>query len=402
MVPLNDDVRRGFRAAHGFDPSALFDRSSRHYWRRDPQGWQQFLDYRVSLITELHKVFLTALRPFASSGREVIVTILDSLEHAEIKDDGGLDSLAIVELLRDSPFTLQVEDPARAWTAAPSRYVTLAERYKKILPAGARYMLDINVVPSRRVETTHLPSALATGTELAATVRAARTASERVALYGDATIRTADLELLSYSAADDTRVTRRGTSWSVDSPVFFELPVSSEIRTFTLDGADWPYWRPGYVLVPPGHHTVSAERPWFRWLDTAALRPQMLQVSDPLLEMATTNAGLVIEYESAGPVYACFTRPPAHVLVEGTDAPIQKGAREFGGVVTLPPGHHRAAISGSRGTALFLEFASLLSSSLIVAFGTTAIAILALLYAGIRIRRLVRRALGLPRYSERS
>ncbi len=402
MVPLNDDVRRGFNAAHGFDPITLFDRSSRHYWRRDPAGWQQFLDYRTNLVTELHRVFLTALRPFAASGREVIVTILDSLEHPEVTDDGGMDSAAIVELLRDSPFTLQVEDPARAWVGSPSRYVSLARRYKAILPPGLRYMLDINVVPSRHVEATHLPSAIATGTELAACVRAARTASERVARYGDATIRPADLELLSYSAADDTQVVRRGTTWTADSPYFFELPVSSEIRAFTLDGSDWPYWRPGYVLVPPGHHTVSGERPWFRWLDTAALRPQMLQVSDPLLAMSTTNAGLVVEYESAGPVYACFTRPPAHVVVEGNDAPIQKGAREFGGVVVLPPGHHKASISGSRGTALFLEFASLLSSSLIVAFGTTAIAILALLYAGIRIRRLVRRALGLPRFSPRT
>ena len=83
--------------------------------------------------------------------------------------------------------------------------------------------------------------------------------------------------------------------------------------------------------------------------------------------------------------------------MEGADALIQAGAREFGGVVTLPPGHHRAAISGSRGAALFLEFASLLSSSLIVAFGTTAIAMLAVLYAVIRVRRLVRRALGRTR-----
>ena len=397
MVPLNEDVRRAFRGEHGFDPIALFDRSSRHYWRRDPKGWQQFLAFRQDLVTELHRVFLTALRPFAASGREVIVTVLDSLEHPEVKADNGLDSTAIVELLRETPFTLQVEDPARAWADPPARYVTLAQRYQAILPADAHFMLDINVVPSRKVEATHLPSALATGTELVASVRAARTASERVALYGDATIRTADLELLSYAAADRTRVERRGLTWEVDSPVSVELPVPSEIRSFSLDGGDWPYWRPGFVLLPPGRHTVSAAKPSFRWLDTSALRPQLLQLSDPPLEMSTTNAGLVIEYDSPGPVYACFARPPARVLVEGEDAVIQAGAREFGGVVTLPPGHHRAAISGSRGAALFLEFASLLSSSLIVAFGTTAIAILAVLYASIRLRRLARRALGRAR-----
>jgi uncharacterized protein YdaL len=391
MVPLNEDVRRAFRGDHGFDPMALFDLSSPHYWRRDPKGWQEFLAFRVDLVTELHRVFLTALRPFAASGREVIVTALDSLEHPEVAADNGLDSAAIVGLLQETPFTLQVEDPARAWADPSSRYVTLARRYRAILPADARFMLDVNVVPSRNVEATHLPSALATGSELVAAVRAARTASERVALYGDATIRTTDLERLAYAGADQTQVTRRGLTWEVVSPVSVELPVSSEIRTFSLDGRDWPYWRPGYVLLPPGRHTLSATRQSFHWLDTSALRPQLLQVSDPLLEMSTTNAGLAIEYDSPGPVYACFARRPARVLVEGVDAVIQDGAREFGGVVMLPSGHHRAVISGSRGTALFLEFASLVSSSLIVAFGTTAISMLAVLYAGIRLRRLVRR-----------
>ena len=89
MVPLNEDVRRAFRGEHGFDPIALFDRSSRHYWRRDPKGWQQFLAFRTELVTELHRVFLTALRPFAASGREVIVTMLDSLEHPEVQADNG-------------------------------------------------------------------------------------------------------------------------------------------------------------------------------------------------------------------------------------------------------------------------------------------------------------------------
>jgi hypothetical protein len=77
------------------------------------------------------------------------------------------------------------------------------------------------------------------------------------------------------------------------------------------------------------------------------------------------------------------------VLVEGADAAIENGARELGGVAMLPSGHHRAEISGSRGAALVLDLTSLLSSSLIVAVGTTAIAMLTLLYAGSRARRFV-------------
>ena len=104
MAPLNTDVRRAFRASHGFDPMELFNRSSRHWWRRDPAGWKSFLAFRASLVTDLHRTFLTALRPFAASGHEIIVTAIDSLEHPEVMPHNGVDSMAIIGLLRQFPF----------------------------------------------------------------------------------------------------------------------------------------------------------------------------------------------------------------------------------------------------------------------------------------------------------
>jgi hypothetical protein len=389
MVPLNDDVRRSFRAAYHFDPKELFDPASRHWWKRDKAGWNKFLEYRAALVTELHRAFLTELQPFAKSGKEVIVTMLDSLEHPEVKPDTGLDSLAIVGLMKEFPFTLQVEDPASAWKNPPSRYLRLAERYRSILPAGARFMIDINVIPNRSVDTTHLPSSPAVGTELAATVRAARSASERVALYGDATIRTSDLDLISYSAADRVSVAAGDKTWTVQTPDSIELAVSSGIKTFFLDNKTWNFWRPGFVLLPPGKHTVTASRSWFHWFDTNELTPQLLQVSAPLLSATATSSGLTLEYDSPSPVYVCLSKKPAGVSVDGPDAIILPGAREVASVLCLPAGHHRVTIASSKGPAKALDFASLISSSLIVAFGTTSIGLLALLYGAIRIRRFV-------------
>jgi uncharacterized protein YdaL len=389
MVPLNDDVRRSFRAAHHFDPKELFNPASRHWWKRDKAGWNNFLAYRTTLVTGLHRTFLAELLPFAKSGKEVIVTMLDSLEHPEIKPDTGLDSMAIVGLMKEFPFTLQVEDPASSWKNPPSRYLRLAERYRSILPVGARFMIDINVIPNRAVDTTHLPSSPAVGAELAATVRAARSASDRVALYGDATIRTADLDLISYAAADRASVAADNQKWTVQSPDTIELTVSSGIKTFYLDNKTWNYWRPGFVLLPPGKHTVTASRGWFHWFDTNELTPQLLQISAPLLSAETTSSGLSLEYDSPGPVYAGLSRKPAGVSVDGAEAAVLPGAREIASVLCLPAGHHRATIASSKGPALVVDLASLISSSLIVAFGTTAIALLAILYAAIRIRRLV-------------
>ena len=387
MVPLNDDVRRSFRAAYHFDPKELFDSASPHWWKQDKIGWNTFLAYRRKLVTELHRAFLTELKAFASSGREVIVTMLDSLEHPEVTPDTGIDSSAIVGLMPEFHFTLQVEDPASTWKDPPARYVRLAERYRSILPAGAQFMIDINVVPNRLVEDTHLPASPAIGVELAATVHAARAASDRVALYGDATVRTTDLDLVSYAAADGAQITSGNLKWSVETPYAIEMVVSSGIRTFYRDNQIWSFWRPGYVLIPPGKHDITASRSWFHWFDSSELTPQVLQVSAPLLSAGVVSGGLTLGYDSPGPVYVCLSKRPAGVYVDGPNATILPGAREIAAVLVLPAGNHEVTIAGSKGVGLFLDFVSLISSSLIVAFGTSAIVILAVLYASIRIRR---------------
>src|SRR5207245_3972976 len=105
-------------------------------------------------------------RPWMDAGHEVIVTALDSVEHPQVAIDTGLDSTEIVRLMREVDFTLQVEDPAVAWTMSPRRYERLAVRYRALVPSNHRFMLDINVIPDRRIEETHLPLPAATGTEL--------------------------------------------------------------------------------------------------------------------------------------------------------------------------------------------------------------------------------------------
>jgi uncharacterized protein YdaL len=388
MAPLNDDVRRGFRAQYGFDPAQLFDRASPHWWKSDAAGWQKFLDYRVNVVTGLHRELLTALRPFALAGHEIIVTMLDSLDHPEVTADTGVDSRAIVGLMRDFPFLLQVEDPMVAWTEPPSRYTRLGDHYRAIMPPGGHFMFDINVIATRKVETTHLPLALTAGVELAATVHSARTASDRVALYGDATVRTNDLELLAFAAAEKSLITRHELTWAVDAPQSIELVVPPQLHNFYRDGEDWSYWRPGYVLLPEGRQTISATSSWTHLFDTSALRPQVLQSSTPLLSAGGDRGQLVFEYDAPGPALVCLNRIPAGVVVDGPNAAVVSGARELAAVVLLPAGHHHVQVAGARGFTLFVDVISLISSSLIVVFGTTSIVMLITLFAGIRLRRM--------------
>ena len=290
VVPMNADVRQAFRARYGFDPKDLFDRGSPHWWRQDKSGWKDYLTYRTELVSGYYRTFLTTLRPFAASGHEIIVTVLDSLAHPSVTADTGVDSREIINMLREHTFTLQVEDPASAWVDPPDRYTHMAELYKPLLPAGARYMFDVNIVPNRVVDKTHLPMALAGGVELASCVRAASTASDRVALYGDATVRTADLDLLSFAASGRSSIQSNKLTWSVETPNEIELAVPAEVKRFYVSGSDWSFWRTGYVLLPPGRHELRAARAWAELFDTSALHPRIMQISSPLLSAGLGTA----------------------------------------------------------------------------------------------------------------
>lgn len=397
VVPLNGDVRAAFRAAHGFDPIGLLQPASPHWWRRDQAGWQAFLALRRAMVLEWHRTFLGALRLFAANEHEVVLTFLDSLERPVVTTNTGVDATAIVALASQFPITLQVEDPAAAWADRPSRYQRLAERYRAIVPTGTHFMFDINVIPDRRIEATSLPLGLAVGTELASSVRAAWSASPRVALYGDATIRARDLELLAYAAAGAADVSADGFSWTVDTPEPIELAVPPELHDFYVDGDDWPCWRKGFVLLPPGRHTVTAYRPWFRLVDLSGLRPQLLQVSAPLVEAGVARGRLRFEYEDRSPVVARLGPRRVSVTVDGVPFSGVETLRDGGTMLILPPGRHRVEASDSGRGAILLDLVSIVSSSLIVAFGTLASLMLVGVFAWIRLRRMLRHSSTLKR-----
>jgi hypothetical protein len=186
-------------------------------------------------------------------------------------------------------------------------------------------------------------------------------------------------------------VSFRDQKWFVETPYAIELAVSSGIHTFYRNDQTWPYWRPGFVLLPPGRHIIAASRNWFHWFDTSELSLQMVGISVPLLGAETAREGITVDYESPGPVYVSLNRKPADVSFNGSEVEILPGAREIAAVLVLPSGRHHISIAGEKGPDLFVDLVSLISSSLIVAFGTISIMALAVLYFGIRMRRFFRR-----------
>lgn len=197
FVPMNDDVRRGFRRQAGFDPVLLFDASSDYYHKRNPGALKRFLRRREEIVLGWHRRVLEELEAVRRArGFEVIVTVLDSLHGDYVRPALGVDARRIAGLAKRFQFTLQVEDPAHHWADPPDRYCRFARAYRKLVPDRGRLMFDVNVVADRDIAHTALPSATATGTELMHTVAAAAAASGRVAIYSEHTVPAQDWLLL--------------------------------------------------------------------------------------------------------------------------------------------------------------------------------------------------------------
>jgi hypothetical protein len=219
FVPMNEQVQREFQRRSGFDPALLFKEDSGYYHKRNPGALHTFLRYREEIVLDWHRRVLKELEPLRRAQNwEVIVTMLDSLHSSYVRPALGVDSRRIVGLMRQFDFTLQVEDPAHHWAQPPDRYRRFAKTYLKLVPEARRLMFDVNVMPDRDVAHTTLPSATATGTELARTVAAAAWASGRVAIYSEHTVPVEDWVFLKTALTRPASLKAGRRKWKVDSP----------------------------------------------------------------------------------------------------------------------------------------------------------------------------------------
>src|ERR1019366_4890025 len=104
-------------------------------WEEAPQDLQAFYRYRRDINSQLLKTFLEMLQQVnAKRGKswEVMVTLLDALQHPDFCDFLGIDFDRTIGLINQFDSTLQVEDPSSEWQKPPSRYIQMGQRYKNV------------------------------------------------------------------------------------------------------------------------------------------------------------------------------------------------------------------------------------------------------------------------------
>ncbi|MGQ9635452.1 MAG: hypothetical protein ACUVXB_14550 [Bryobacteraceae bacterium] len=339
FTPLNDDVRREFWSAAGFDPRELFDPDSRHHLSRSPEGLRKFLDYRAALAARIQHQWIEELARWRAQTPhlDLVLTHVDDRLDSSMRDAIGSDSAALLPWAHRYGFTFMVEDPATVWHRGPKRYEVLAGRYAGRDSRPASLAVDINIADRYQdVYPTKRPS----GLEVLQLVHQAARSFARVALYSENSIHRRDDLWICSAGAAVTRYEPTARGLVVDSKAGFGLRWQGEAL---LDGKPWPAAGEETLWVPPGRHRIVPA--------SHRIPLRLLDFSGTLLDAAVLAEGLELTYWSESRAFAILDRFPARIWWNDAprNVPVLKSGDSW--TVVLPQGRAKVRFQTDAGSS---------------------------------------------------
>ncbi|MGA3025349.1 MAG: hypothetical protein ABSF98_11300 [Bryobacteraceae bacterium] len=330
FTPMNDDIRREFREAGGFDPLELFAAAPPNEARL-----RAFLDYRAGLARRMQQQWIEELESIRRSrpNLDLVLTHVDDRFDTRMRDLIGADAARALPLAEQHDVTFLIEDPATIWNLGPQRYPQIAERYRPIAKRPDKLAIDINIV--ERYQDVY-PTKQQTGVELFQLVHLAAMSFPRVALYFENSILPPDLALLSAAAAAPDMIARSEGKLVVESKQALGVAWDGPAL---VNGKPWPVRDDATLWLPPGAHAIEPAAHDATW--------RVLDFNGTLRSATRTRSGVELAYESAARAIAVLNFAPAHVEVDGVPVtPEVTGAGNRFELI-LPRGQHLVVLNGT-------------------------------------------------------
>ena len=312
FTPMNDDVRREYRAQTGQDALQVF-------------ATPEFLAWRASLARRMQEEWLACLEEIRrhKPHLDLVLTHVDDRFDAGMRDAIGADAARVLPLLDNHSFTFLIEDPATVWHLGPQRYRTIGERYRALTRRTDRLAIDLNIVD--RYQNVY-PTKQQTGTELFQLVHAAASNFARVALYFENSLLPPDLPLLPSAAAAVSRYERLGSKLVVESSAGAGIPWKGPVR---VDGLAWPATSDDTLWLPAGPHAIEA--------GVTAVFPHLVYLNGELKGARILSpSSIEFSYQSNSRAIALFDRPLKSMQIDGDPVPASP---------LLPRGQHVVTIT---------------------------------------------------------
>jgi hypothetical protein len=321
FTPMNDDVRRGFKAEHGIDPIELF-RTKNEF------GARAFIEYRADMARKLQSDWLAKIEAVRRDKPQldIVLTHVDDQFDTRMRDLIGADAARVLPLLDNHDFTFLIEDPATIWHLGPGRYPRIAERYKPLTPRQDKLAIDINIV--ERYQDVY-PTKQQTGTELFQLVHLSSKAFQTVALYFENSIAVEDLALLPAAASTVVSASRESSGLTVESQRGAGVLWNGDAL---VNGKLWPVTDGRAIWLPPGKHSIEP---------SAEVSPiHIVDLNASLRGASASPSGIAFTYQSATRALAIVDRRPSIVEIDGAKASPLVEPSFANWLVHLPRGEH--------------------------------------------------------------
>jgi len=320
FTPMNDNVRKLFRAERGFDPIELFGA------RKDAASERAFLDFRLGLAARMEEEWVGVLESVRRRrpDLDLVLTHVDDRLDKNMSDAIGADASRALALLEKHNFTFLIEDPATVWHLGAQRYRAIAESYQRLTSHRDKLAIDLNIVD--RYQNVY-PTKQQTGTELFQLLHQAAANFQQVALYFENSLLAADQKLLPAAAAAVIRTESVGRKTVVESArgvgVHWKGPA-------LVDGQIWPAADDETVWLPGGAHSMEPAR--------SQKRPRLLYLNGELRAARSSDVRTVeFSYRSTARAIALLDRAVRNVQIDGADVNLTMGGTA---TVLLPRGQH--------------------------------------------------------------
>ncbi len=332
FTPVNEDVRREFRALSGFDPVDLFRPGERH-WSKNASGLTEFLNYRAGLSQQMQQDwigFIDGLRAELPH-LDLVLTHVDDLLDSKMKEKIGADARRLLPLLDSKRLTFLIEDPAPLWDLGPGRYAKMAAEYTPHVRVRSRLAADINVV--ERYQDVY-PTKQQTGIELYQEIQTAAASFSRIALYFESSIRRPDWPLLGAAAALAGGLQQNGGTLRVQAAAPLGVIWKGPVK---VNGAPWPVQDSVAAWLPAGEHQLE------EGLELPSIL--LLDLNADLKAASIQGNTLTFAYESQSRALAQISQAPKTLTIDGQRTEPQIWMFDEMWILVLPRGQHVISVT---------------------------------------------------------
>jgi uncharacterized protein YdaL len=392
FTPMNPEVRSEFKKAQGFDPVDLFNPENRHYWKTNPEDWQKFTAYRMSLCNRLKSNFLVMLSDVKKKKTdfEIMMTVIDTTLMPSLSEKIAEDMDELFRMQKKFDITVQIEDASFFWSGKPERYSQLGEHYRKFVKDKSELVLDCNILDNHKKGLGDIPCEKPTGEEMRHITYNMDVANCRPAFYSEETINETDYKNITSVLARNAKISKINDSeWKITTPSMVSLKTGKKNLITQLDGEFWFAVDGDNVIVPAGEHVLSFESE-SRYFDMSKLKPRLSYISGELKWASFLNNAIEFSYSSDNvPCWIEINKNPNKIYIDEKKYSFTALKGDNGYTLKLPAGTHAAKISVGGGLIDLIESSGVILLSIIIIFGFFTSVLFLGLFIIIQIKRKI-------------